>query len=399
MAKRSLSVHQRNMLSAQRREILAKKKKGELTESQQERLRHIEEQLNIQQKNVRQKIRSITSKNPAPVETNNVSDQQRMDRAVSIGMQQGLIREEIFPSDTPTTKNGYILSSAHYSNDEYYLEKTRSSQIQLFQFMHLANTEGVRGPLYCEGRMQGMRYASFPSRTPQITIHGDDYDIHNPEAQKFLFEHPTALKEMMDMQLHAAEKQKTTAPIFYQYTNYANIQGAHTSRVEEKMSDMIAGAQWSKEFSKHFAFFTKIIGSGTVDITFETGWDKSEKPMLKLANRWIYTNEIIPLIEYYLAYADKLAEFDEMREEDMATFMLQTDENQTPLCFCGIGHTLELAKRMTDQMNVHILTPTDSVYLDNQRRILPINHPDAGLLNIDVYQKVLQVAKSVEDRS
>ena len=368
-----------------------------------EYLKRIKEGTEPSRENVRKQVESITSNSPSSTETNNLSDEQRMNHAVSIAIEHGLVREEILPSKNPTAKTGYILSSSHYENYKYDLaevdDQTRASQIQLFQLMHLVNQQGVQGPLYCEGRMHGRNYPSFPIDKPKITINGSEYDIHDPEAQQFLFEHPTALKDIMNMQLQAAEKEKTTAPIFYSYTSYANIQGAHTSRVEERMKNILSDAQWSEKFDEQFKFFTSTLDSGIIDFTVEKGWDKTGKPLVQLAGRWIYTKEIIPLIEYYLAFAEKLAEFDAMREEEMAALMTQTNEGQVPLCFCGLGHTLALAEKMKDKMNVHILTPTDSVYLDDQRRTLPINHPDAGLLNIDVYQKVLEVAKSVEDKS
>ena len=199
----------------------------------------------------------------------------------------------------------------------------------------------------------------------------------------------------MDQHLVRAGMSGASTPSFYAYTNYNNIQGAHTGRVEQSMNNMVSDAKWSTDFEESFKFFTSTLGRGTVNMNIGTGWDSQGNPALQLAGQWVLTEQIIPAIEHYLRYADRLASFDEMREEDVSTFMLQTNEDQVPSCFCGLGHTLQLSKKLQDNMNVHILTPSDSMHLDKLRRTLPINHPQAGLMNIDIFTKVLNAARAV----
>ena len=408
MAKSKLSVNQRNTLNSQRRELLQRRKSKGLSEGQQARLDRIEVQLGLKKEEVRRQVDSVIVKKttkPAPAalppstESNNLSDQQRMDHAVAEAVELGLIREEVLPANTPTDRKGYILSSSHYANHEYDPAKvdpqTRTSQIQLFQLAHIMNQHGVEGPIYCEGRKHNNSYSAFRGQKPIITVGGKDYDIHTPIAQKFLFEHPEALQEVMDQHLVRAGMSGASTPSFYAYTNYNNIQGAHTGRVEQSMNNMVSDAKWSTDFEESFKFFTSTLGRGTVNMNIGTGWDSQGNPALQLAGQWVLTEQIIPAIEHYLRYADRLASFDEMREEDVSTFMLHTNEDQVPSCFCGLGHTLQLSKKLQDNMNVHILTPSDSMHLDKLRRTLPINHPQAGLMNIDIFTKVLNAARAV----
>ncbi|KKW36612.1 MAG: hypothetical protein UY85_C0079G0004 [Candidatus Peribacteria bacterium GW2011_GWB1_54_5] len=315
-----------------------------------------------------------------------------IERAVERATEMSIVREERFPASRAGCHTAYLLSSCHYDNDAFdpqtTPEATKQSQVQLFQLVHLLQAEGVNCPLFVEGRRHGMGYTPFPIARPVIEFDGSDHDVHTPEAQQFLFDHPRALRDCMDVQQRMAEQRACSTPCFYAYTTYPGTRGAHSAATEQLINAFVATwLPFMRQYQqKYKEFWERFQGQeGEIHYNIGTGWDpaKDDAPLVCLVGeQWWYRDDVLREMQWYLQYADKLAELDEVRERELCELFAATKPVYVPMGFAGKGHEFRIVERLRDSMNLRVLTPTASVHLDNMRKTLPINHPDAKILNI-----------------
>lgn len=330
----------------------------------------------------------------------------RIERAVDRAKEMGIVREEVFNTSKPKCRTAYLLSSSHYGNDDYdpnsTPEDTKQSQVQLFQLAHLLELEEVESPLFVEGRQHGRGYTPFPVMRPTIEFGGNSYDIHTPEAQQFLFDHPDELISCMDAQQPIARKYKCSTPCFYSYTTYKGISGAHSVKTAKLVTEFgETWEPWMKQYKDKYKEFWSQFPAGQDEPTkyrVETGWGEPPQriPVVRLAGSlWWPLDHVLSEMHWYLTYADKLAELDEAREKDMCEFFIATKPECVPMGFAGKGHEFRLIDRLKDGMNVRVLTPTASIEFDNTRTKLPVNHPDAKMLNIKAVTDLIEALNKV----
>ncbi len=334
-------------------------------------------------------------------------DHRSMREIVAEAVGRGILREEVFPAKTASGRPpAYLLSSSHPAPDHHRSEgseeDTIQSQVELFQFVHLMHRKGMKTPIHVEGRMVGRGYTEFPVLRPKLERSGRTLDIHDPEAQAYLFEHPGALSILMHQYLEIAAAHRVSAPIFYAFTSYPHIEGAHSRRTEEAIQNF--SSVWMpfyRTFMEKYAAFFKSNApdqKGMTHLKLGTGWDGAGTPMMQFANQWVPSEAVIREFGGYLTYADMLTEIDTMREQELAEIFAGKPGEIVPIGFSGKAHEYLIADRVTRERALHSLTPASSVQHDHLRRRQPINDPACGLLWIDVAQKVIAAARAQTPR-
>lgn len=343
----------------------------------------------------------------APLRHEGSPEAAKAEAAVEEAVKLGIVREEIFPATSKTTRVGYLLSSSHYGTHDYdpsmTPEDTKQSQAELFRLTHLLVRHGVRGPMHVEGREHGRTYRPFAKGRATVDVgDGRALDMYDPEAQRHLFDHPDALRTLMDEHQRQSRTAKIGTPVFYHYAAGMVYEGAHSAETERQLAVFDTWLTWHDAFRAKWSFFFKTLRGqnegDTVELKIGTGWDQNGAPLLQLAGTWITAKDVVNDMSNYLQFADLFQENDEIRETDMANYLLASPEGSVPMAFAGKGHEFMLVERLRQAMEVRVLTPMSSVRDDKLRRTLPINDPRCGLLNVDIVRKVTDAARNLKPR-
>jgi len=329
-----------------------------------------------------------------------------MKEVVAEAVRLGIVREEIFPAkESSALPAAYLLSSSHPAHDnEPNTEETNTicSQVELFRLAHLIHRSGIKTPIYVEGRTLEQSYTAFPIVRPALEKSNRTIDIHDPEAQAFFFDHPDELAAVMHQYMGIAKQHQLALPIFYAFTAYPHIQGAHTKATNVLVENFFnVWLPFHAEFMNKYRPFLSGLeknSSGMVDMKIPTGWTSDGNPVLHIGNNWITAQDLIREFEGYLTYTDAFAAVDTAREEDLADIFECKMAGEMPMGFAGKGHERRIANLVTTSRPLHVLTPTSSIQHDHLRRELPINDPKCALLYVDLAQKMIAIARSIKKR-
>lgn len=342
---------------------------------------------------------------PATAERVPGTERERIESAVEEAVRLGIVRQEVFPAAEPTDRVAYLLSSAHYVSGNFdparVPEATKASQAELIRLAYLLGQKGVRSPIRVEGRTDGMGYTPFGGHRFGVQMGHETVDLFDPRAQRYLFEHPRTLRELMDAHQRACEHSGISQPVFYEYVPNLNYKGAHTPATSRLVDDFDATwIPWHRAFTDKWKFFFDSLRTlnGRQESQIGTGWDGAGTPIMEFAGRWLFAHDVATDMGNYLRYADKLNEVNIAREAEMAALMLAEPAETVPMAFAGKAHELFVVDRLTPHAEVRVLTPMSSVPLDSKRHRLPINHPQSRILNIEMATNLRNAALSLQPR-
>lgn len=340
----------------------------------------------------------------ASLEVRENPEREKMRAVVEEAVSLHLVREEVFPAVQVSAKEpAYLLSSSHPATDHQHDKESMGdviqTQVELFQFVHLMHRHGMTTPIHVEGRKVGKSYTAFPIVRPIMAINGKNRDIHDPDTQAFLFEHPDVLQRLIHEYMDIAAQHNTSAPIFYAFTSYPHITGAHGKVAEQKMHEFTSvwlpfHHQFDEKYRPLLIDNNKVRNStNEIETKIQTGWDDKGIPVIGIGGQWQYCDVIITEFQGYLDYADKFAEIDAIREQDLAEIFTKKSPGQIPMGFYGKGHEFAIINLLKHNRETRVITPTSSIQEDDMRRNTPINDPASKLLWIDLAQKVIAAAR------
>ncbi len=326
------------------------------------------------------------------------SDQERVREAIDEAVELGIMREEIFPSDSPHSRDVYILSGAHYGNSDFDPTTTpqhcKGSQAQFFQFAHLLQIREAQSPIFVEGRTYKMKY-NEPIRQ---YWNQKGIDLNDTRVQERLFKYPEELVQLMDEHQRVSGKTTISTPVFYSYASFNHIAGAHSPATEILLQEFFRiWMPWYFAFNEKYKVLTeqwKGVAGVKIEYQLPTGWD-GPRPCLEIGGNWVYADDVQKDCENLFRYAQELKKIDDAREADVSDLMQNTHPKLTPMAFMGLGHSLRVEKSIRSWATTHILTPMAAVKLDHQRSYASADDVKSSLLNLSSYQSLHHAACNV----
>lgn len=324
-------------------------------------------------------------------------------KAVDTAVARGIVREEVFASPDGNARHGYLWSGRHYKNGQYdpvlTLPETKLSQAQFFQLVYLIQQSGSSSPLYVEGRTKGHSYKPFLGQRPLLSVNGNTVDVHDPLAQRAMFENSGAIIAVYDHIQREAKRFSGAAPCFYPVTTYPHIVGAQTEETAALMDKMGWYAEWEESFLRRYErFFSLVTAHGIGNIPIPTGWTPgATEPLLELAEEWHPIAQVEEDIRMFFEYMDFFQAFDERREDEMAECMRETTPGLVPMAFAGKGHEFGMISRLQPSMHLHVLTATASLSSDPLRKSVPHNDPtNPRIIFMRALEAVIQKGRTMK---
>ena len=332
-----------------------------------------------------------------------MEEHAKLHAAVDEAVERQIVREEIFPGPAGS-RDFYLLSSSHYGHNDFEPgqtpEDTKQSHAQLFQLAHLFQKQGLRSPIFVEGRC--FRHG-YTNRFAEI-MRTQGVDIMSPQMQAQFAEQPDTLIDLMGQHQQMRQAHGITAPNFFLYTSYPHIAGGHKDQAETFISRITdVWIPWLEKFNAKYLPVLRLPDGaqpGTQRrMEIARGWD-GQRLCLKIGEQWCYADDVAKDCKWYLQFRDELAQFDRMREADVADLMLNTRPDLVPMCWYGLAHTLNIKKLLEAHApcSIHVLTPLASTHLDHLRWTEPDFLTFGGLSNADFARKLLQATRNPPPR-
>ena len=220
----------------------------ELSALQKERLKLVGRNLSKRQveqlrgidKRITEITTQLTTDTRASIERlASLSDCEKIDLALEEGKKRRLIDVQDF-GDPSAEKCCVLIGSSHYPHtsvklrDDPISRNMKRSQFELFAALHLLKEFDVHSRLIVEGFQKG----NVINTNVSITLPGSHtISMQSEEAQQYFLKHPDHFMQMQG-DMHVAGKHT----VFYELSNYAHIEGAHSPEVSLEL-DRIYGLQ------------------------------------------------------------------------------------------------------------------------------------------------------------
>lgn len=283
----------------------------------------------------------------------------RVRAAVEEAIRMGIVTEEKLEALTPSDRTAYLLGSAHFlpgvTDPTLVATRTKQSEAELFQLMYLMQKNNVRGRLIAEG-VPHQGQAISVGRILIPLQNGEAIPLQSPEMQEHHFRHPERLIQIIDELI--ASGGQGHIPHFYRLSSFP-FDGAQSSVSTQKVDLLTSKLPRSFEFYKILDQIKNVTPNGE-NLSYQVAIHKG-KTYLRFGGSYVIkADTLIMEGNAHVAAMEEWNEVDRLREQEMATYLVNTEPGAVPLAWMGAAHATKVAELLREKMNVHILTPRSS---------------------------------------
>lgn len=311
----------------------------------------------------------------------------RMRAAVDEAVRMGIVHEERYESAKPDANTAYVLASGHFDpgqNAEKQPEEAKRAQIELFRLAYLIEQRGASPTVLVEGTP----HTGKPNKTNNVLLpnpDGTSTRLSDPSLQKRFFEQPDELMHVIDALLR---RPGSFWPLFYRLGTLP-FDGAESAEAAAKYDAMEPIFLRVEDVSKRILepLRQAVIADGSLRVQASSG---HAKRFLRFNEKIVTSaDDFIREMQGFLEDVRTWKSFNLQRETETARLLRETPAGSVPLAWMGAAHAPSVAKLLSPDMNVTILTPASSTHFDQTSIEQRVNEL------VRLAESVLQTAKAV----
>ena len=376
MYKSRVNLNEREQL--QQELVKVQQRKGDILLATSITTKDIDEfgRLETQEQELNARLKELLGTSPERASGPEQLEHGRVRGAVDEAVRRGILREQVFYSENTDARHGYLLLSPHLPllPNQEVKPADLQAQAQDWQFVHLLERHGATSPIVMEGRRN--TGTVIPRKTFDVIIGKQRISIQSPECQRFLFENPHILQQIM---LQHYQQMSQDTPGFEWYATYPHFHGAHSSAVFAVVAEFKKLLPTAKAVDANVAeiLFGSPTATGATNFAITPGKHPSTgAPLMRFGNgEWVYAQGVFDSMIILLKIHELFERINLVREEETAQNLMQTAGHHVPMAWAGTAHGKGTLPHLPS-MHIHVLStqagpPWESVDIKE--------HPPVGI--------------------